>query len=215
MNEGDQIRAAILASPADDQLRLAFADWLDGRGDRLSAWRADFIRWQLGSVRNNFRGLDDLGVFFMLCQADGIADAVYALAGVPPSDEGKRLGQSIYGDGNRDVAAVFNPAGGVGRTIITYRRGFLASVLAPLVSLYYRGRATPALVALARQPVERVGPTDESPHENRTMDGELGFGRRYFHWTRRAYVFGDRRFDTKEDADNFLSDCLLDAARLE
>lgn len=42
--DGDALLAAILANPADDTVRLVYADWLDDRGEPGDAERAEFIR---------------------------------------------------------------------------------------------------------------------------------------------------------------------------
>ena len=44
MSEYDSFLHAIVANPADDTVRLAFADWLDENGDTT---RAEFIRLQV------------------------------------------------------------------------------------------------------------------------------------------------------------------------
>lgn len=41
-----QLLREIAASPDDDTLRLAFADWLDEHGDPADADRAEFVRVQ-------------------------------------------------------------------------------------------------------------------------------------------------------------------------
>jgi uncharacterized protein (TIGR02996 family) len=46
MNDRDALLAAILADPADDTVRLAFADWCEENGDHE---RAEFIRPRLDS----------------------------------------------------------------------------------------------------------------------------------------------------------------------
>ena len=48
MSDRDAFLRAIAADPADDTVRLAFADWLDEQGE---ADRAEFIRLQIVSER--------------------------------------------------------------------------------------------------------------------------------------------------------------------
>jgi uncharacterized protein (TIGR02996 family) len=45
--DGDVLLQAILAEPADDLVRLAYADWLDEVGDEAERSRAEFIRVQV------------------------------------------------------------------------------------------------------------------------------------------------------------------------
>ena len=51
MSDRRALVAAILAHPADDLPRLAFADWLDDHGDDLDRARAEFVRVQCDLAR--------------------------------------------------------------------------------------------------------------------------------------------------------------------
>lgn len=52
MTEEHALLAAILAEPGDDTARLVYADWLDERGGRKRAARAELIRAQIEAARN-------------------------------------------------------------------------------------------------------------------------------------------------------------------
>lgn len=52
-HEADLLRA-VLARPDDDTPRLAYADWLDDRGQSGDAERAEFIQVQVGLARESF-----------------------------------------------------------------------------------------------------------------------------------------------------------------
>jgi uncharacterized protein (TIGR02996 family) len=47
MHDHDVFLDAILANPADDVVRLVYADWLEDRGNPTDAARAEFIRVQM------------------------------------------------------------------------------------------------------------------------------------------------------------------------
>jgi uncharacterized protein (TIGR02996 family) len=47
MSDRDALRAAIRANPDEDTPRLAFADWLDERGDAFFSHWAALIRTQI------------------------------------------------------------------------------------------------------------------------------------------------------------------------
>ena len=47
MHDGDALLRAIIANPGEDTPRLAYADWLDERGEEGDAERAEFIRLQV------------------------------------------------------------------------------------------------------------------------------------------------------------------------
>ncbi len=51
MTEESDLLAAILANPADDNVRLVYADWLDERADSPPCPRAEFIRVQCELAR--------------------------------------------------------------------------------------------------------------------------------------------------------------------
>ena len=51
MTDGERLLAAVIDAPDDDLPRLAYADWLEERGDAAGRARASFIRLQIELAR--------------------------------------------------------------------------------------------------------------------------------------------------------------------
>lgn len=170
--EGDRIRAAILASPLDDQPRLAYADWLDAhdRGIRGLGLRAALIRWQVrGDGVPHFPGSPPFNISWFidkrhLWEADKISHAVRAMAGtLKPGDPG--FGSCEW-DCDKD-RTIFTETGETrNRVRLTYRRGFLEEVSGPLLSVWNHILRRPmiAFATLAYAfPLVRVSTPDVRP----------------------------------------------------
>lgn len=137
---GAALLSAILAEPADDLHRLAYADWLEETGDPE---RAEFIRLQLGLAGDVRRA----GWREVLRAEKLLHDR---------RDWLDPLGY-VWIDHNEAEADTVRVGGWRGVTL-TLRRGFVEAVACPLAVWLEYG---PALVR--RHPVERVVVTGANP----------------------------------------------------
>ena len=186
-----QLLAEIAASPDDDTLRLAFADWLDEHGDPADADRAEFIRVQcelapLNDLADSVHPMAMLG-------SDGIKREAllarsYQLLSAHPEwsrcrcpecdgsgDQGKKNGHdglacpACGGTGDlfltpRVSGASLTPPPKP-RTV-TFARGFVDGVTCTLAEAFAPdGTPTPWAVEVVKQtPVVRFRMTDQTPH---------------------------------------------------
>ena len=117
MSERDGFLRAIAADPADDTVRLAFADWLDERGDRAEA---EFIRFHVEIGRVGHR-LEDPHARELVRQRD------VRWGGRPHDGFGSATGQDAQGTYPGEYA------------VVGYRRGLPDRLAIDLGPFLFRG----------------------------------------------------------------------------
>jgi uncharacterized protein (TIGR02996 family) len=211
VTEGEAILAAVLAEPDDDFHRLAYADWLEEQGDLA---RAEFIRvqtaheWYPGGPMEAFRA--------------GRSQEELAARGRELLD-GRRPDRTCHWAAWAGEAVLR-----VTRDLVPpFRRGFVEEVSCACADWLRHGKE-----AVRGHPVRKVRLTDKWPR--RWFPGVLGprRGRIFWRWS----VGGGARqehdeitpalyemirpsesgqFDTREEAQDFLSDLCLRYASLD
>lgn len=151
----DAFVRAIIEAPADDAVRLIFADWLEDRGESA---RATFIRFQ--------------------CRRAELMRFVESWAGKASNERGGELGAEAGAalaeaqalerrecellSGGRDYEWFFPRGAFRDPASWTYQRGFVADVTCTLADWLARGAAI-----VSRHPVERVTLAGAEPEELR------------------------------------------------
>lgn len=217
-NTAQGLLAAILEHPEADDLRLIYADWLD---DHEQEKRAEFIRMQVELAKAELRLKDSQSKRCRECankewvhrgelcnkchelewEVKDRQDASYDYI------ESNRfeLGEEAI-PGEPGWHTIDSGILSVNKIILTFRRGFIAEVHAPLAVLQQH------LPALIRQhPIERVRATDKEPW---TASG----GSRLWH-DKRYYTDSDEPDDIPGDLFDLLENTVLafyrnDPARL-
>lgn len=189
MNRDDEraaLLAAVIADPADDLPRLAYADWLDEYGDRADLDRAEFVRVQV-----------ELGRHDRWKTSSGVRYTIAPLAF--RSAEYKRLfqrGRVLLLENWREWTPRLSPADSFevilsprweygGTPAVLFRRGFVAEVRAPLAALLEYGPAV-----CAAHPVEKMVATDRQPQD---------FGEVFGFWAYAEPHDGTERPDEPDD----------------
>jgi uncharacterized protein (TIGR02996 family) len=210
--DGEALMAAILADPADDFPRLAYADWCDESGDPD---RAEFIRLGVANQgRQPHNTFGPVGLREEELIGNRLGNFQRWLGGLPALFGLKRP----YGD--------FGYCGN-GETVWSWERGFVSGLQCLLGEWLHGGAA-----ALKIQPIQYVECSDRMPAVR-----EYGGGDERYLWYRGPGGFIDSRgcmlppnvwkamcpdaeddcrfveFGTADEADKALSDTLIRMAR--
>jgi uncharacterized protein (TIGR02996 family) len=179
MNDGEAIMEAIIAEPALDLHRLAYADWLDDTGVHD---RADFIRHQLaaaatGQVDCQRKVPSNVGVFSKTMVRCGRCKFCRPM----------RKAEDLFNNGNGlrfigrmpfscsvgcDHPSLYNCHALPDHASLYLWRGFIHTVRTPLGFWLDKAHAV-----LRDNPVERVEALDKSPEDGVAVDEyESGYG---------------------------------------
>jgi uncharacterized protein (TIGR02996 family) len=152
--EREALLAAVLDAPDDDLPRLIYADWLEEYGDDLGLRRAHFIRAQIRYPEET--------------------DCEYELRGhAPRSERPSLLGRLIDREDVRRLLVDLMHGFPASDCVVTFRRGFVDEVNAPLATLLGHGAA-----AVKAHPVARMMATDREPCDR---CGNHGYHWHYHH----------------------------------
>lgn len=178
MNDGEAIMEAVIAEPAVDLHRLAYADWLDDTGVHD---RADFIRHQLaaaatGQVDCQRKRPSNVGVFVKKAVRCGrckfcrpMRKAEKLCHGVCFDSVGRMPFTFSY---NCNHVSLHTPNAASGHVSLFFWRGFIHTAWTPLQLWLDKAHAV-----LRGNPVESVKALDKSPAGDVSVDDyESGYG---------------------------------------
>jgi uncharacterized protein (TIGR02996 family) len=159
MSDGDAIMAAVLAEPAVDLHRLAYADWLDEQGD---AARAEFIRAQVEAAfcAVTLVGIGNPAVIKASRRAQKLLER-WCPDWIAPFDPDWISGVSSIRDRPDSLAVHLGDGHG-----LRFHRGFVAEIRCELAWWLEDGRGAACVAAC---PIERVV-TEKKPLPLSTPD---------------------------------------------